>query len=352
MKKSLLILIAFILAMSNSFTIQAIQDDDYTSLADNSGYTRIEKINGVWYGVINITSTKLEWINDSRGRGNRLYVDFDRDTQELVYVNLKGIAIPYCTGIEWMSKCWTGEIITDREISVEIYNNYESDTLRDFFGMDTIITIDSNDPYYGIYDYMIHVRTDVIYTGVDLQLKSVTILEYTYILTEQEIIDLRLDLQEQYEEEREIIVSNPITTNEEKDIQLADLHDEYVEFEIDFDEEITSICIGEHCTAINTESEDDLVEGDEWLSLLEGKIQDWILKTAIIITGMFLSGTLIYITVYIFINKVINATGTIAFGGLKSIGRSGTFWGDNIWRGFTTVLSNIGKGISAIFSRK
>ena len=185
--------------------------------------------------------------------------------------------------------------------------------------------------------------------------ESITVLKFTYILTDQEIIDLRLDIQEQFEEERDIIEENPILTDEEKKEQLDGLITEYIEFEIDFDEEMTSICIGEQCTAINTglvATLDLETWLDKWSEDFLGELGNFLGKVLLVISGLIGSGIIAYIVIKVIVSTALKGTGTIAKGSFKFTKASGGYWAKKITDGIESFFRNISNGISTIFTRK
>lgn len=309
---------------------------DVWSLADLSEYTRIEKIEGIWYGVIDVTDLNVS----SAWYGIDAYmsvigITFTRDTQNLQQIVIDYVTVDNsCTGIVAFDKWCLGSTADSYEDTIILNNEYNTSDFLDFLRGDEIIV--GNDDY----DYYLYIDGP--------EVASVTVVQFTYILADQEVIDLRLDIQEQYEMEKQIILNNPILTDEEKLIQIVALIEEYKEYQIDFNDEITSICIGEQCTAINENPISDSLEDINWL---DGAIDDIIsaIFSFLILMGSAIAGIgFVAVIAYLLVVKATKTTGNVTLGFGKASAKSGMFWGNKVGTGILLFFTTIWEGIKAL----
>lgn len=366
MKKLFLIFLVLLLAMTSQVAFAAevidtdgdqIDDgtDSYDYAVTNSDYDRIEKIDGIWYGIINVTET---WIGPrTTGQNfNTFYLQFTRDLQELVSVSYDYVLSDYCSGYELFGACLTGEVVNNETGSIIAYNKYEDGsfldrlTTSDEIGTSTNVDVEMVNSTFGKnFDTSI----DTFYfirTPFNEELKSVTVVEFSYILTEQELIDLRLDIQEQFDNEAETILENDLLTQEEQDLLMQDLIAQYEQYEIDTDEVLTSTCEGDQCTDVNEDATDSQTLDDIIANSIIQKIQNFIIKFSLAVAGIIGIGIAAYLTAIYITKSAFKTTGFIGLGSLKIIKKSGGFWGNALFNGTVTFIKSIGKGLKAIFS--
>lgn len=378
MKKILLLIMLFILSMNyvnTSFATEVIYGDptnpvpdycydfiyddpnvDYTvcpdnivSLADKSGYERIEKIDGIWYGVIDITDIYVDSQFYALDNFKSVYmsiigISFTRDTQDLIQIEIDYVTVQdSCLGIVAFNKYCIGSKADSYEGTYILNNKYNSNDFLDFLRGDEIYAGDEEYDYY-------------LYISKGPELASITVVKFTYILTHLEVDNLRLDIQEQYEIEFQMILDNPLLTDSEKGNQILSLMEEYREYEIDFNKEMTSICIEgihENCTAINLDTTADLPNFDPTDPFAD--MPDWasnivtsILKGVGIMVGAVAGISIVGILAYIFVRKAISTTGSVALTGTKLTARSSMWYGSKIAIGILAILSIIGNGIKVL----
>lgn len=329
------------LSLDYSLCFDYTPPEDYSSIADNSEYDRIEKIDGIWYGVIEVTDLYVDTAFIGVGRYmNVIGISFSRDLLQLAQIEYDYTTLETCTG--WLTVLGCIGDMKDSYSDTKILNDkYNTNDFIDFLNGDNII--EGNDDY----DYYLYVQDDPY--------EFITVIKFSYILTSQEVIDLRLDIQEQYEIEKNIVLNNPLLTADERLVLIVALIEEYKDYQIDFDELMTSICIGDECTAYNTggvagsESLDWL---EEWTENFEEKIADFLLTAGLVIIGVLTSGVIVYMITYAIAKSIMKGTGNIAKGGFKFTKTSGNYWGKALANGIAAFFSNIGTGIKNIFSRK
>ena len=347
MKKILAFILSLILLFSmNTIKTYAIDPDnpilnppvyDYEYATTNSDYNRIYKDSqGLWYGVIEITDSMVTVWNCSYNKctNNAIYLSFSRDLEELVSIKFDYTLKTYCDGFPLLGLC-IGTKIESEEGSEEVFNKYTDGSFMEFItNNDGIVNIDYTD-----YDYR-------IITEESNEIYTVEIIKFTYILTEAEIIDLRLDIQEQYDEELAIIVDNDILTPDEVTEQIEILEDEYSEYEIDFGEEMTSECVGDGCFV------ESVTDESSWLDGFWEKLFEVLIQVAIVAGGFIASGTIIIMIGYLLLNKAVKLSGQATIGSLKMMKDSGVYWGETTAKGIGYFFSTVFKGITSIFTRK
>ncbi len=257
---------------------------EYDPLIIDSDYDRIYKEDGLWYGVIEVENRRIFNVDSVLSSPVAFSADihlyhyfvefsFSRDTEYLkeiiIYYEIDG----YCP---YLMCLWGGEVEDYSETVTLTYDPNsisleEAKTIKEVFGEGAITF--SIDPDY---DYVLNLNHT---TSKDVD-SFVEIIQFTYVLTDYETTDLRLDIQDQYEQELAIIVNNEFLTIDEMEQQILDLQEEYAEFDVVFGEEITSPCIGDSCT-IDYDGEDDENAVIDFLeNALEGFIE--LIKTIVI----------------------------------------------------------------------
>jgi|GEM_PF-3328569 len=315
---------------SLNYITPTIPGDDTVVEDPTHEYERLEKIDGVWYGIIHITEVHLTYLAvGAETSGTSIYIKLDRELKDLVQITFDYEIVEYCRVVKIFGWCpIVGEAeegtitIIDEERGLE--ETIEPSELTDF-------------------DYRIKPQDSKRYDNV-------TAVDFKYILTDQEVINVNAEIKLQFINELEGILNNPLDTQEEKNAKIALLHAEYLDYHIDYDEILTSICEGEACTGYN-ETPPDLTDRPGWLDGFEEKIGDFMLRVGLIFGGLVTSGMIIYTTGYILLNKTIKGSGALLLGLFYSIRRVGRFWGEKITEGLYLFVKNVGKGLKTIFTK-
>lgn len=213
--------------------------EEYTEIF---GYDRICKLDGIWYGVIdvesrNVFSTTNYGANWFSSNIYTYYLEFafTRETKQLnkIVINVKHDEYNLnFTGIGGSVPALdeTREFIyDDSQIGLEDAKN-----LTEAFGDGNITTSVAAE-----YDYVVNLdltTTRAISVSID-------ILEFYYVLTDEEVAAVNVDIQSQYLREVNYILSDGSLDETLKQEALDDLNVEYQEYTIEFDEEIHSLCL-------------------------------------------------------------------------------------------------------------
>ena len=207
-------------------------DIPYEYAVANSEYVRIEKVDGVWYGIIMIENYQILPLP----MGNGILLKLSRDLQQLYSVQFDYTTLKDCNGL-WAWTLCIGDKIEPYEGTEIVYDLDRDGSLADWLTTDEIVEWDGPD-----YDYW-------LFTNVFEPIDTVFNIRLDMVLTDVEVIDLRLDIQDQFDDEVEQILLNDFLTDEDRDVQIAGLVDEYSEYTIDFDERITAVpsCECEEC---------------------------------------------------------------------------------------------------------
>lgn len=249
MKKLLsLITIATLLVLGVSSSTNAAASDILTCNGSSEeyqevfGYDRICKLDGIWYGVINIesrnvfnTSNQFGTIFTSNSYSYYLEFGFTRDTKQLnkIVINVKH---------DEYNKNWTG--IGGKTAALDETREYifddsqvglaDAKNLEEAFGNGNITSSVSSE-----YDYVIDLD---LFTTRNIDV-SIDILEFYYVLTDEEVTAVNEDIQTQYDREVTYILADGSLNETESQSELDDLNVEYQEYVIEFDEEIQSLCL-------------------------------------------------------------------------------------------------------------
>jgi hypothetical protein len=176
---------------------------------------------GKWHGVSYITDINVMY-DHVLGGWTRFDIKFSRDIEYLDSVYLKYTTQRSCFSVLGVCMPWSIEEPDEEERTFT--NTQDDDAWHQ--GQDEI-TYYGNIPLIGErptnqeYDYSIKIY------GETRDIDTVMILEYNYILTNEEIIQLALDIQDQYDYEVGVIANDDTLTTTEKNILLNDLNVEY-----------------------------------------------------------------------------------------------------------------------------
>ena len=321
---------------------------------DLEGYREIYKKDNIWYGIIDIEEMNIivaetgvipNTISVTNPTQNyALEIALTRDTKNLLSIDLQFTRSEYCA-MKWTWLCnisGTVEKYQSGVITYSLDSDHEdfgtSRNLEEAFG-DGDIT-NSVDPNF---DYVINLNhTTNNQEAVHIELD---VLQFTYILTDQEVDLVMNDIQEQYNKEVETILHDNTLTITSKQLALDQLNLEYAEFTITYDEEITSLCVNDDNCSLDQFEEDPLPEDTPvWVDNLLEKIGTILLY---VIGALFSGGFIAYI-VYMFGKKSIEATGSTALTIGKGTIKTGLFTGEKIGKGLLFILSPIGRGAKVI----
>ena len=369
MKKFLILLLLMAISfMTHSITLYAdevIEEDDqnYSYAINNSDYDRIyQDDQGKWHGVISVTETHLFTVNNdsplvSLDFTSYMYfveIAFSRETKQLYEIQLSFTREAYCSYRVFFCVSSEPEFSERKTYSYDeaSIGLEESKDIGEVFGDGSITrSIDPN------YDWVIDLHHT---TTKDID-ATVEVIDFYYILTDAEIIDLKLDIQEQFDEELSIIISNPILSPDERDQQIAQLQDEYADYEdsLDFDVLMYSDCVGdcydEHeGTSIEDIGEDitDLINDSSsipqgWKSLIIEALK----IIGKVLAGIFSAAGLAY-AIYYLTKKGIATSIDTSFTIVKKILISGAWWGKQLAIGIWTIVETVGLGLKTIFGFK
>lgn len=363
MRKVPFIIITFLFLFSSPIYVRGSTDDgdnntDYEYAVENSDYDRIVIIDGIWYGIINVSDT---WVAPriSGADYTEFYIQFTRDLSELKSLTYDYILEDYCTGLEIGNICVLGDKVSGETGTEQVFNKYvdgsfrEALTTKDNIGSIRINDVeDLNSRHNMSFDVDNHDFYYIRSTFPD-EIKEVTILSFEFRLTVAEIVDLKLDIQTQFNNEAEAIIDNPLYTQAQKEDLISALLIEYDAYQnIDTDTVFESFCIGEQCTAENDNSTptvtiDDILEnGTLW-----ERIEAYILNFVLICISMLLGGIAAYaLTLYI-TKSIGKGSKAIGLGFWSIISTSGRFWGENMLKGTAAAFSAVGNGIKALFRK-
>lgn len=306
----------------------------YAYAVDNSDYDRIYKdASGTWHGVIEVLDTLLIYEPGAYAGGeNWFYVEFSRDTKELVSITYEYETIKYCSSFMLFKSCAFDKWVDSYTDTEEVFNEYKDGSLMDYFGNESIYSSSLED-----YDYRI------VADNKD-QFESINIVSFYYVLTDAEVIDLRLDIQQQYDDERNIIVENPLLSNDEKLQRIEQLNEEYEDYTVEFDEVLPSDCVGA-CSAVN---EDPFgAELDPFWNKTWPGVQTWILRVLGAIIGIVLGGVLIY-AIGLYISKLIVASGVgLTKSGTNTILNVGGYYGNKLFEGTAFFFKTLGNAFKS-----
>jgi len=224
-----------------SFLIMPLsfQAEEYTG-DDQDDYDRIYKEDGLWYGIIEVGEDDIELWPDF------FHIKFSRDTQELSQIKIDYTVSEYCSKTQDAPKFFScflqGERMPGYDGTEDIY---QKDKVGVSFGSwlsgdlsdAEIVTLD-NEPSW---DYR-------IWPDIEGPLKKINVVEFTYKLTDEETDNVNAEIQQQYDDEVLAIMQDGSLDLEDKQTALDNLNQEYAEYTLEYDEDITSLCEGDGCT--------------------------------------------------------------------------------------------------------
>ncbi len=232
----------------------AVYSEDFFG---DTEYTRIYKEDGLWYGVIELqdvlyvrtelTDPLSNPLTSRKLFRNEIYVKLTRDTERLEEITLEYQTYEFCA-IKWFGFIGGGFCTDVREATSGETTIYYKSADGLFFEILMGIwipgwTIDRHYIWETDYLYFDYLITPKINAPID----DLSILRFTYVLTEEEVFAVTDDIQEQYLREVAAIRLDPNTTLTEKQMLLDLLNAEYTEYTIEYGESMESLCETELC---------------------------------------------------------------------------------------------------------
>lgn len=326
-----------------------IGENDTPSYLDTRDYREIYKKDGVWYGVLDVTTSALETITISgTGTVNYFYIDFDRDTQLLTQIDVEYTTKDTCKypGLSIdMFGCFLGLEIPGETKTIQIYNK----TLDDFFttALESGFTDWSYKPIYpyhdsltviGDFDYTIEIR--------DVEISSIDVLSFLYVLENYEVDQVNEDIQTQFDNEVQAIMHDDSLNITEKQLAYDQLKIEYSEYTLTYDEEIYQLCVDDPECHIDNIDPSDPTEPDRPLWVED--IIETVIQGVGIIVASIVGTSLLGMIAYMIVRKGITITGEVSWTTIKGGVKSGTWIGSRIGYGVLAILEVIWNGIKSI----
>ena len=220
---------------------QPLETPQETQHSSTLEYDRIYKEDSIWYGVIEVTDALLTGWNCSYGRctNNALYIKFSRETEMLTSITYDYQTQEKCIGIKLPLLPCIGSTLPSEFGSETVYRKESDGSFINFlFNNQSIKKLSGDDVWFEStrFDYRIISESNELF-------KNVNIIEFTYVLTNDEVDAVMLDIQNQYEQELDHILANPHLTLNEKEQAMIALNTEYSEYTIEYGENITSLCL-------------------------------------------------------------------------------------------------------------
>jgi hypothetical protein len=315
---------------------------------------------GKWHGVTVITDINV--MQDTVfGDWTRFDIKFSRDIEYLDSVEIKWTTQRDCTTVLGVCLPWTVEEPAELQ---RIFYNTEDDEA--WYQGDDNISYYGDIPLIGERDISLEYDYSIKVYNESRPVDTVMILEYVYILTDEEIIQLALDIQDQYDYEVGIIASDNTLTVTEKNLLLQDLNLEYgqipeLEFGMTFREECFDT--DENCIEVlppTDESTAPLPDEvlDDWFEEWGGSLLEKVAQLIIYTISILLGGGFVAYLVYRFALKGLEGTGYVLWETTKLGAKSGSYWGNQLGNGFISFfkylflgLKAIGTGIASLFTK-
>lgn len=229
MKKIIIFVIAFIsifgvCLFSNAPNTTVSANTNIEESINYSDYERIYKdSNGKWHGVIEVERKYYIYASGhySPIGGSLIHLDFNRDIKQLTTITYKATLKSSGTKIE--------ETIYDLETMNKSMIEMQYTTKKAILKSSLI-----KDGYE--YDYVIFDHRE---------LKDIDIVEFSYILTDEEVDEVNKLIQEQFDTEVSRIINNANYDDYTRKQLINQLIEEYKNYVIEYDEELISDCVGD-----------------------------------------------------------------------------------------------------------
>lgn len=213
-------------------------DEEPIAFEGIDDYDRIFKRNGIWYGIIDITNTQLSEWNCFNGRcsQSRILLNFSRELERLSSITYDFVEKDSCRGVNLFGFC-LGTWVPGESGTHTAFDNPRHGAFTQWVLNSSEIQRAFGSPF----DFQI--ITPLQYGP----LESVEVVRFTFVLTNEEVESVLEQMQEQYDSEVQRILTMPGLTDAQRQDRLELLNIEYATFTIEFQEELTSECVGDHC---------------------------------------------------------------------------------------------------------
>ena len=206
----------------------------------------------------------------------------------------------------------------------------------------------------GEYDYSIFLHEIPLERQIDI----IYIVDFVFVLTDAEIIQLGLDIEDQYSYEVSEINSNITISNDEKQQQLIALNSEYNEIpDLSFDMVFEQYCPPEDHNCIlltpdvsgEEETIDEVLEeAPDWV---QGIVDNLVKVIAALVAGL-MGVAAVSVIAYKLFSKGVDVAGNATWYSFKSIVIAGGWWGLQIATGILTIFKTIFNGLKAVLRVK
>lgn len=320
--------------------------EEVPSYIDTRDYKEIYKLDGVWYGIIDIESRNLFTTENGTGSGitnpvQSYFLEFSltRETKYLKSIKLQYEVEAYCPIL--FNACFLGGTIAafDSGVIEFVYDDSavgleDAKNIDEVFGDGNITK--SIDPDF---DYVIDL--DHSTNNEEAVATNLVIFEFVYVLTNEAVDEVEADIQAQYDQEVEAILHDDSMNITTKQLALEQLNLEYQEYTIEYDEEIRSLCLNDElCEVEDFESDDILETVPTWVDNLLDKILTGTMYILGILTGSAFIGYIIYSLA----KKGVEQTGLALWNIIKGAFRTGAYFGKYVAYGLLKLFGVVGRG--------
>lgn len=303
-----------------------------------------------WTGVVLITAYDVH-DKDFAKTDTWINLQFSRELENLNMIELEYTSEKECENIGIFGWC-IGGVYESETFKETIYNKVNDGAWNEnlFISNDQIIRTTSNQVSFGDsteYDYTIFLKE----IPLDKQIDTIKFLQFEFVLTNEEIDQLKIDVQDQYEYEVNQIKNDPESNLTEKNIALEDLNEEYSQMpEIVYDMVFAHACPEDvlNCVIVTEPSNEQLDPEDDGTPLWAEDIVDTILKGVSIVAAALVGGTMITVIVSMIIRKTVETTGSAVWTTTKGGIKTGEWIGKRIGLGILAFMGIIYEGIKAL----
>lgn len=341
MKKALLLVVlSLLLFTSLKPTMANTSDVPYSGYAERSDYDRIEKVDGVWYGVLTIDDyVLLPPVSGPMFARNEIYLRFTREVDAVIDITYEYKQKDKCLGVYILGTC-IGVKTTYEYETEQVFNKFEDGSLRELLALtqDNIQKLDDDFTLYmnnEHYDFLIKTETSQ-------PIGDIKIIQFTLVLTDEEVSQLRLDIQDQYEQEYREIINNSFLTSTEKQSLINSLNAEYSEYEIDFGEEMNVPCVGDECEYTVPEEEtllDRLIR--EFLENLDGRLANYAKYFVIAVIATIIASLTAYQLAKSLFESAVKAAANGVMHIIEAIMKAIWFYIEALVSGIASILNSI-----------
>lgn len=276
-----------------------------------------------WYGVVHVTD--YEVVDTGMKQDTWINIAFSRELKELKQIVLEYTSEQECEHIGLFGICIGG--MYESEVFHETINNEIEDGAWNenfLINNDNIIEYTSYQSGSlfnpGDYDYSVFLSE----IELERQIETVRIISFDFELTDAEIIQLGLDIQDQYAYEVSIIANSNFLTFNDKELALADINDEYNQIpDLEFGMHFSQLCdpTDSSCYMVTPDVSGDeqtlseaLENSPSWLSPIIDNLYSFITLVFAGITAVTIAG----IVAYMIIRKGLTEAGKVTMAGSKN----------------------------------